>query len=620
MNFKAVFLIIVLGFILYANSLNGQFIWDDEFLVRDNYYIRSCSNLMAIFTTGLGAGSGKDFQYYYRPLHMASYIVDYSVWKLNVIGYHLTNILLHILITLCICLFVLLLYDDKRLAFLTGILFLTHPIQVEAVASISIRGDLLSALFLLLSFILYIKSFHTDKAGLFALALLSYILALLSKENSLIFPVLLLLYHYIFKKRINFKVFASILVITSAYILLRSAILKSTSLWIGTIPQRIPGFFAAITNYVQLLLFPFNLHAEYGCQLFNFRDPRVILGVIITLFLLYYSFRKKKNAAIIFFSVCWFFIALLPVSNIYPLAFYMTEHWLYLPSIGFFLLLAYGINKLFKIKYLGTVPAGFTAILIIFYSYLTIAQNNYWKEPISFYERTLRYTPDSTIINNNLAIIYNQMKLYDKAVPLLVKAITIDPYYAEAYANLGVSLCGLGKKEDAIKAYETSIKLNPTYREAYYNMGNLYYHAGETTKAIELYKKALEIDPNFADAYFNLGVAANDIGQQEEAVKSFLRVIERDPEYISAYNNLAAIYIKNRQFDKAISLLGRVMEINPRIPEIRKNLALAYYNLSISYFQAKQYDLAVEYCDKAEALGFSARPDFLKDLAPYRNR
>lgn len=572
----AAFLIALIGLAIYANSLTGQFIWDDNFLVRDNLYIRSCSNLAEIFTTGLGAGSGKDFQYYYRPLHIASYIADYSIWKLNVIGYHLTNILLHILVALCVYWFILLLYDDKRLSFLTSIFFLVHPIQVESVASISVRGDLLSALFILLSFIFYIKLLRTNKISLYVLILLSYILALLSKENGLVLPALLLLYHYIFKKKINLRIFALILITAIAYILFRSAILKPTSLWIVTIPERIPGFFVAITNYVRLLLFPFNLHAEYGKQLFNFINPRAIIGIAITLFLLAYSFRKRNGGAIIFFSICWFFITLLPVSNIYPIAFYMSEHYLYLPSMGFYLLLAYGISNLLNTKSFRIITTAFVVILVIFYSYLAIIQNNYWKNPLVFYKKTLKYTPDSPRINNNLGVIYNQMMAYDKAIIVLTKAVAGDPYYAEAYTNLGVSFSGLGRREDAIKAYETSIELDPAYREAYYNLGNLYYRAGDKIKAIDLYKKALGLDPNFTDAYFNLGVANNDIGRQEEAINSFIRVVEIDPEYAPAYRDLARIY-----------------------------------------FKTKQYDLAVKYYDKARELGVSD-PALLKGLEPYR--
>mgnify|MGYP001614015878 CR=1 FL=1 len=292
----AIFLITVLGLIIYANSLTGQFIWDDEYLVQKNVLIRNWSNLPKILTNEIGAGAGKPFNYY-RPLHVASYIIDYSLWGLNVIGYHLTSIILHILVTLCLYWFVLLLYNNRRLSLITSVFFLTTPINVETIASISVRGDILSVLFMLLCFIFYIKLLHENKINLYILMLLSYILALLAKENSLIFPALLLLYHYTFKEKIKFKLFTPVAIIAAIYIILRLTLLKAVLLstsWVASAPEKIPGFFVAITNYLRILIFPFDLHAEYGEKLFAFTNPKAILGIALALTLLIYGLIKRK--------------------------------------------------------------------------------------------------------------------------------------------------------------------------------------------------------------------------------------------------------------------------------------------------------------------------------------
>lgn len=673
----AIFLIIVLGLIIYANSLTGQFIWDDEYLVQKNVLIRNWSNLPKILTNEIGAGAGKPFNYY-RPLHVASYIIDYSLWGLNVTGYHLTSIILHILVTLCLYWFVLLLYNNRRLSLITSILFLTTPINVETIASISVRGDILSVLFMLLSFIFHINSFRTNKMSLHVLLLLSYILALLSKENALILPALLLLYHYVFKRKINFRIFTLILITTVAYILLRSTILKPTSSWIIAVPQRMPGFFVAITNYLRILIFPFDLHAEYGEKLFAFTNPKVVLGIALSLALLIYGFMKKKNNGLIFFSIYWFFITLLPVSNVYPLAFYMTEHWLYLPSIGFFLLLAYGLNKLLTKDRLKVATIAFIAAFIIFYSYLTIRQNNYWKEPMSFFQRTLKYTPDSPRINNNLGTLYTDIGQYDKAIDYLNKAIRYDPYYIKAYNNLGNVYYKMGNREKAASFYEKALEIDPNYEEAYYNLGIIYNEIGMKEKAEALLKKAIEVNPEYvkaynnlaviyidvkkykeaiallhdavkinpyyAEAYNNLGISYFKLGEKEKALTSYKKAIEVNSEYAEAYNNLGLLYndmgMKEESilaFKKAIEVLPayveaynnlgtvyrdigetkKAIEVFNKAVEINPEYALAYYNLSLTYFFEEQYKLAVEYCDKAEHLGFSD-PLFLKDLEPYR--
>jgi len=205
----SVFLIIVLGFTVYGNSLHGQFFWDDDFLIKDNEYVKSWTNLPKIFTEDDGAGSGIRYAYY-RPLRMVTYMLDYSLWKSDVRGYHLTNILLHILVGLCLYWLTVLLSEDRRLSLLTSIFFIVHPIQSETVACLSYRTDILATLLMLFCFILYIKRIALKAAGPLLLIGLTYLAAILSKESALILPALLLLYHYAFKVKLKYKEFLTI--------------------------------------------------------------------------------------------------------------------------------------------------------------------------------------------------------------------------------------------------------------------------------------------------------------------------------------------------------------------------------------------------------------------------
>jgi len=571
-------LIAILGVIAYGNSLDGKFILDDSHNVEDNPLIRSWSNLPKVFNINIRMDTGEKRRFY-RPLQSVTYMIDYSLWGLNVRGYHVVNVLLHILVVLAIYWLINILFRDKLLSLLTSILFIVHPIHTETVAYISDRSELLVALFVLLCFIFYIKQFNSKRISIYILMLVSFVLALASKENSLILPALLLLYHYTFKKKIKLNAFIPLLLIVLVYIVLRLEGLKSTASKISsatTVFQRIPGFFVAITNYIRVLLLPFNLHMGYGKKVFNFTHPQAIAGIILTILLLLYAIKVKKSKGVVFFSIAWFFLALLPVSNLYPIAFYMADHFLYLPSIGFFLLLATGLSYLCKIKKLRVFGIIFILSLLTFYSCLTIRQNEYWRDPLAFYQRTLSYDPDSAWVLNNLGNAYNDAGDKEEAIELYNKAIENDPAHIEAYNNLADLYYELDRKEEAVELYKKAIEIEPDDVEAYNNLGSAYYSMGKAEEAIELYKKAIEIAPDNAEAYNNLGATYYDMGKLKEAIELYKKAIEKNPYYVGAYSNLGVIYYGRGNKEEAIALYRKAIKIDPKIVEAYNNLANAY--------------------------------------------
>ncbi len=585
-------LIIIMGFAVYSNSFNSNFFWDDGLLIKNNEYIRSWTNLAHLFTKDIGSGGGTGKTYTsYRPLQMVTYMVDYSLWTLNPKGYHLTNILLHISAALGVYWLINMIFRENWLSLLTGLLFVVHPIHTEAVTYISGRADPLALLFMLLCFIFYIKSYGSKGMGAPILMLLSYAFALLSRENSLILPVLLLLYHYSFKKKVRIEKFLPVAGLAAVYIVLRATVLKALLAadvaHTTTLFQRLPGFFVAVATYSKLLFLPFDLHMEYGLKLFPWGNFKAILGIIIVCAVLIYVFRRKNNDQLVFFSILWFFITLLPVSNLYPINAYMAEHWLYLPSIGFFLIMAKAISigATLPRRQAGGCPPLlkiltiiFTVGLFAFYSYLTIKQNTYWQDPIHFYERTLKYAPDSSRAYNNLGANYNAVNQKEKAVTAYQRAIDITPKNTDAYYNLGNIYSDLGKKEEAMAAYKKVIKIKPDYAQAHNNLGNIYADMNKKEEAVASYKKAITIKADFVDAYNNLGNTYTSMNRKEEAEALLKKAIKLKPDY-----------------------------------------AVAYSNLAIIYFKKKQYPLAVEYFKKAEDLGF-VHPSLLEALKPYRKK
>ncbi|MDB4349511.1 tetratricopeptide repeat protein [Omnitrophica bacterium] len=611
-------MIIVLGFLAYGNSLDGDFILDDKFFTKDNIYIKDFSNISKIFRSDIGAGAAYETNFY-RPLQMITFMVDYSLWKSNVKGYHLVNILLHVLTAICLYFFVTLLFKDELLSLFTAILFVTHPIHTEAISYISGRADPLSAVFMLLCFISYLRYLHSERLGTYILIILSYTLALLSREHSLILPVLLLLYHYSFPakttgKKLKLKGAAPILGISLLYILFRVTVLRpllphisSTS----TLLERIPGFFVAISNYIRLILLPFNLHMEYGNGIFNLTNPKAIPGILIIFSLLFYAFRKRHSNNLISFSIFWFFIALLPQSNIYPINAYMAEHWLYLPSIGFFLILAKGLSSVCRAKDFKIIGVLFTACLLVFYLYLTIRQNNYWREPLTFYKKTLEYTPSTWKVYNNLGNTYYSMGKIEEAIASYKKAIGSNPGHARAYNNLGSAYFDTGRVGEAIVLHKKAIGIDPDDARAHYNLGNAYGSIGKIEEAIASYKKAIEIRPDYPRTYNNLGNTYYSVGRTKEAIALYKKTIEIAPRNAEAYNNLGVVYYGLGRIEEAIALYKKAVEIEPGDGDAHNNLAVAYYH-------NKQYGSAIRHCDRAIELGCEINPGFLERLRLYR--
>lgn len=577
-------LITMLVFFVYSNSITGKLIYDDITLIKYNDYIKSWSNLPKTITEDIGAGSGNRSKFN-RPVQILSYMLDYSIWHLNVIGYHITNIIMHILVSLCIYWMIsLLFHEHSLLAFLTSLFYAVHPVHTETVTYISGRADSLGGLFTLLCIVFYIKAVFSKNKIWFPLLLMSYVLALFSKEYTLITLALLLLYSRIFKREIRIKEFISLFVITAIYVAPRLIISKFSSEAVipTTVFQRLPGFFIAIFEYVRLLLLPSNLHMGYGNKTFSFYEPKAILGLVFLLALLGYLFIRKHHHRVFSFSIGWFFLALLPQSNLYPINAFMAEHWLYLPALGFFLILASSLTSLYnKSKRLGLI---LITVILILYSYLTIKQNNYWREPISFYKRYLHYNPNE----------------------------------GRVYYNLGINFEQVGNFKEAISVYKRALEINPKDINAYYHLSNVYYKINNPQEAIIFLERAIEVTPDNALVYYWLGNLYNNIYKVNEAVEAYNKTIQLDQNFALVYISLGKIFFNSGDKEKAVKMFNKAETLFKKIMEIEPNFALGHANLAVVYYYTGQYDLAIKHCDKATQFGYEVETKFLEDLKPFR--
>jgi len=526
---KKLILLISITLLTYLPSFWNQFVWDDEQFIYKNQYVINF-NVVKIFTQNTVAGAGQKSDYF-RPLTTLSFALDHQVWGLSPFGFHLTNTLLHIAAGLLLYLLLTQLGFSQRnskivadLSFWVTLFFLIQPIQTEAVTYINSRGDSLFTLFGLLSVYLFSLSFEKKvRIGKYDIAryllltssLITYFASILSKEIGIIMPGLwgLILLFQLIKAVKNYKniiptlleyklqviTLISSLILAGFYMFLRSTIwnfVDSFNLYhqqnqyTSSLLIRLLTFTKIIFIYLRLLLFPYPLHMERDTALAqNLTSvwPWLLIILISSILGLgYYEFLKKKTSWI-WFGLIWFFICLVPVSGIIPINGLLYEHWLYLPMIGFYIVIFRTITIIFgEIARKINQPLTLYPLLLItsLYILLTLRQNWIWRNPISFYEYQLQYSVSARMLNN-LAMAYSDQKNPQKAIEYYQKAIAFSDAYPQTHHNLANAYLDLFELEKAKQEFLLAIKMNPDFDLAYGPLVNIYLTQKDYAKASE---------------------------------------------------------------------------------------------------------------------------------------
>lgn len=445
---------VLVGLLIYAGSLDGEFIWDDDALVAGNAHIRSWSNVGAVFANDQGAGFRGDVSYgFYRPVTALTFMLDYRLWGLDPWGYHLSSVLWHILASLGVYLLARRLAGSLAALF-CGLLFLAHPVHSEAVSWIACRGELLAAAGIFCAMILYLKALDAGRpAWKFVWASCACVcLAAFSKENALVFPLYILGYHFSFRKKLSWRGFVPFVLFASGYVCLRLCLLKTImppdSFAGGETFLRVPGFLRALFMYVRLLFIPVGLHTEYGNRLYPWSDPLVFLGVAIFCALLMYALRSRESQPVVTFGILWFLAALIPVTGMYPFnAFYMAERWLYVPSFGMILAVSCLLARFLHRAALRVV---FYAVVALFAGMVSI-QVTRWSDPLTFYRWNMRFEPLSARMHNNIGVIYARRHEYRNALAAFEKSVSLSPHDKDHQWNLAIA-CRLIGEDQRLKS------------------------------------------------------------------------------------------------------------------------------------------------------------------------
>jgi tetratricopeptide (TPR) repeat protein len=599
-------LIVLLVFLAYLPTLRGGFIWDDDSYVTHNPTLHDGEGLRQIWFK-VGAVP----QYY--PMVHTTFWLEYHLWGLNPVGYHLINVLLHAIAA------ILLWQVLRRLqapgAWLAAVIFALHPVEVESVAWVTERKNVLSAVFYFAAALAYLRFVAWEKPdgpnrfrwSWYLGALVLFLAALLSKTVACSLPAVLLLMCWWKKGRVQrgdvmpllpFFVVGVALGLMTAWIEKYHVGAQGAD-WSLTFADRCLIAGRALWFYAGKLVWPAPLTFIYPrweiepAVWWQWLFPIAAAGVVAGLWLARRRIGKGPLVAVLFFAGT--LGPALGFVNVYPMRYsFVADHFQYLASVGLIILFAAGLNR---------APRVIPATLVVLLGALTWQQTGIYRDLETLWRDTLAKNPGCWMAQNNLGTVFADKGRYDEAIKYYRKAIQLNPNFSEAQYGLGLAFAAQGRLDEAIENYRKAIQINPDYRDALNDLGNALASKGRFDEAIGNYRKAIRINPNYAEARYNLGNALAAQGQLDEAIENYYKAIRINPNYAEAQNNLGIALADKGRFGEAIEAFRKAIQSKPDFSEALNNLGGVLLNQG-------RFDEAIENYRKA----IQSKPNFSEAL------
>ncbi|MDE2028363.1 MAG: tetratricopeptide repeat protein, partial [Candidatus Omnitrophica bacterium] len=538
------------------------------------------------------------------------------------------------------------------IALLAGLVFVSHPLQTQAVTYIVQRAAALVTLFYVATLCFYAKSRLRQEQNpsggswkiYYAAALAADVMAMYSKEIAITLPLMILLYEFCFfnvKGKFPWAYLAPFLLtifLIPGTMYLTRGIHHINS---GDLANAMQGTtrvssadylltqFRVIVTYIRLFFLPIHQNLDYDYRISKslFESP-TLLSFLLLCGVLYAAIRLFAKYRLLSFGIFWFFLSLGPESSIFPINDVIFEHRLYLPMAGLSLFIVAGVYYLVGRRSLRAM----TAVLILIVAVntaLSYQRNKVWKDEFTLWGDTIQKSPHKARPYNNLGNAYLKEGKFDLAIKNFNKAIALDPAYAEPLVNLGLIYDHRGRWAKALSYYNKAIAANPHFAGAYDNRGSLYNEMGKIELALNDYNKAIGLDPRFAAAYNNRGYAYSEQLVWDKAISDFNQALALNPHLPQAYSGRGISYDGQGNFSQAILDLNMAIKLAPqnadsyfdrglvyarhknmdqavrdfnKAAQINPNYANAYHNLGIIHFNQGKLAQALRDFDKALAL------------------
>jgi tetratricopeptide (TPR) repeat protein len=584
------------GVLIYSNTLDSPFVFDDRQHIPDNPHIRLNElNLKNIVEAGFKSPASS------RPIANISFALNYYFHKYDVMGYHAVNIAIHILTAVFIYLFVQATLTSPALkdkysrtnlmAFLAALLWLVHPLQTQSVTYIVQRMTSMAAMFYILSFLLYVKGRFAILAKetsrlWFAGCLLSWLLALGSKQIAATLPVFILLYEWYFFQDLsigwlkrNLRYAAGIFIIFCIVGLVYLGGKPLESIFGGyshrdfTLIERLLTQFRVVVYYISLLVFPhpgrLNLDHHFAISHSLTEPPTTLLCLLVIVGLSGLAVYLAKRRRLLSFCILWFFGNLVLESSVLGLEL-IFEHRLYLPSVFVSVAAVVPAYQFIKPKWVRTACFGAVALLFGVWTY---QRNGVYADAVTLWQDCVNKSPDKARPYDNLGLAFESQGKLNEAVVCFRKELQLKPDSFRGHNNLGMVLVKQAMFDEAIGHFHKAIQISPDFAKAHSNLGAVFRLQGRFTEAIACFRRAIELEPDNADVHYNIAAALQAQYRLDEAILHYKKTLQINPDDAGAHYKLSVALKSQGKLDEAVIHFHRALQIDPNYKKTRRNLS-----------------------------------------------
>ena len=596
--YTAIIFLIVITCAVYSQSLHFDFAnYDDQEYVTKNPRVQNGitqSNIAWALTATHFAN--------WHPLTWLSYMVDYELYGLNAGGYHLTNILFHLLNTLLLFFLLSRMTGTIGKSAFVAVLFALHPLHVESVAWVSERKDVLSTFFWLLTIWAYINYVKLPSVRKYIVVVVFFILGIMSKPMVVTLPFVLILLDYwplnrfvdnsnvknetselcrLERKTTLFLVLEKIpLLLIALFSCIVTYVVQKQAGAVGTtesftLDMRIVNAIVSYAGYFGKMIWPVDLSAFYPHPGF-WPFGKIILSGILLLISSITVCAGARRYPYLAVGWLWYLGTLVPVIGLVQVgAQAMADRYTYIPLIGLFIIITWGVPDLLRRLPFRKFILGFASLLIVvLLSLLSWQRCSLWGNNLALWNDVLN--------NHKVAFAYNirgigyaEKGQYQMAIGDYNKALIMDPEYAEALNNRGIAYGASGNYERSFRDFDRALQLKPLFADAYYNRGMIYKTMGKHGEAVNDFTQALNIQEAMADALNNRGIVFGSEGQYDKALADFNKALKTNRNFAQAFYNRGILYNIQKKHDLALADFGRAVKIKPDYADAYNNMAFS---------------------------------------------